>query len=165
MLVLWARQSNTSLQLSEEYGDVADIALTRAWIALTPDHFGRFAGLPALLGYLRTCVSATLIDIRRSQTSRERALKRLEVGGVATPEELVIDQLEREELWQQINQIELSRAERVVLIEYYLYDLPPRAIRARHRDLFSTILAVYAAQRSLKARLQRSLDLKRLKEG
>jgi DNA-directed RNA polymerase specialized sigma24 family protein len=162
MLIGWARQSNTTLQLPEDYGDIADQALTRAWSALTPESFARFPNLASLLGYLRSCVSALMIDIARSRASRERTVQRLFVEETATPEEIVMGRIAREELWRVLKSIPMSAAERAVLLCYYVYAMPPRDIQAHHPELFPTVPEVYAAQRSLKACLQRSVELRRL---
>jgi hypothetical protein len=164
VLIGWARQNNTALQFGEEYGDIADQALARAWAALTPERFAAFPGLGALLAYLRACVAAVLIDMARVRASRERALQRLQMPVALTPEELVLDQLQRAELWRVVCRAVVSRQERVVLAEHFVHGLPPRRILARHPTLFDDVRDVYAAQRNLKARLQRNLELLRLRE-
>jgi hypothetical protein len=47
-----------------------------------------------------------------------------------------------------------TEQERTVLIDSFVYALPPRAILARHPDLFADVGAVYAAKRALFSRLE-----------
>ncbi len=51
----------------ESCEDLADRALARAWAALSPKRFAAFPSLPALLAYLRTCVTTTAIDAARDE--------------------------------------------------------------------------------------------------
>jgi hypothetical protein len=44
-----------------------------------------------------------------------------------------------------------------------MLELPPRAILARHPDLFADITAVYDAKRTLIRRLQHNVEIKRLR--
>ncbi|HWQ14743.1 MAG TPA: sigma-70 family RNA polymerase sigma factor [Roseiflexaceae bacterium] len=164
MLIAWARAHSTAPQHGEDHGDIADQALARAWAALTPERFAAFPGLGALLAYLRTCVVAVLIDLARARARRERALQRLGARAPLTPEELVLDQAGRADLWRIVAAAAESEQEQVVLREHFVYGLPPRRILARHPTLFDDVTDVYAAQRNLKARLQRNLELRRLRE-
>lgn len=164
MLIGWARQNQITLQLGEESGDIADQALARAWAALTPARFDEFPNLASLLAYLRTCVAAVLIDMSRSRTSRERAMQRLEQRSTPTPEELVLDQMEFDMLWRVVSSVVESEQERVVLVENFVYNLPPRSILLRHPRLFDDVTDVYMAQRNLKARLQRNLALREIRQ-
>lgn len=164
MLIGWASRNDMTLQVGEDYGDVADQAFERAWHAMTPARFVHFPSLAAMLAYLRTCVAAVLIDIARAQTSRDRALQRVELPGVPTPEETVLGRMQRAELWRVLSGAVESQQDRVVLVENFVYGLPPRRILVRHPSLFDDVMDVYAAQRNLKARLQRNLELRRLRE-
>jgi DNA-directed RNA polymerase specialized sigma24 family protein len=164
MLMSWALRNDTSLQVNEDYGDVADQALERAWRAMTAERFAQFPTLAAVLAYLRTCVAAVLIDIARSRASRDRTLQRLALPDTPTPEETVLSRMQHEELWRVVSGAVESQQDRVVLLENFVYGLPPRRILMLYPNLFDDVMAVYAAQRNLKARLQRNLALRRLME-
>ncbi len=56
-------------------------------------------------------------------------------------------------------------AERVVLIESFVNELPPRAILSQYPQFFADIAAVYNAKRNLFTRLRRSEDLRGLYEA
>jgi DNA-directed RNA polymerase specialized sigma24 family protein len=161
MLIAWAGQCSASGSTDDQCEDIADRALARAWAALTPGRFEQFPTLAALLAYLRTCISATAIDAARAQVVRDRTYGKLEVNQVATPEEVVLDEIERGELWQAAIEAAASERERVVLVESFQFELPPRAILSRHPDLFTTISEVYLAKRHVLGRLQRSAAVRR----
>ena len=50
------------MAVNESYEDLADHALARAWIALSPARFANFPSLGAVLAYLRACVTAAVVD-------------------------------------------------------------------------------------------------------
>lgn len=164
LLVAWSRQSHARTPSCEAAEDLADRALARAWAALTPERFAQFSSLPALLGYLRTCVSATVIDSSRIEVTRDRAYQKLESRGVASPEQIVVDDAVRTALWKAIAPLVTSEREYIVLIESYVHALAPRQIQARHPSCFADANEVYGVKRNLINRLLRSRDLKRLYE-
>jgi len=161
MLISWASQCSAIDMAREHCDDIADRALARAWAALTPERFAQFPSLAALMAYLRTCVTATAIDAARSEIARERTQQRMEIGDVATPEQLVLDEIDRCDLWRAVLGAVRSARERIVLVESFQLDLPPRTILARHPNLFDNVGAVYLAKRHLLARLQRNPEVRR----
>jgi DNA-directed RNA polymerase specialized sigma24 family protein len=165
MLIGWASQCSATGATGEPCEDIADRGLARAWRALTPARFVSFPNLPALMAYLRACVFATAIDSARAQIVRERAYQKLELDSVASPEQVVLDEIERVELWQVVLDAIGSEQQRIVLVESFRLNLPPRAILARHPDLFPDIDAVYMSKRHLIGRLQRSPKVRRFLQG
>lgn len=165
MLIAWASQCSASGSTDEHCDDIADRALARAWAALSPERFGQFPTLAALLAYIRACVTATAIDSARAQVVRERAYGKLEASPIATPEEVVLDEIERSDFWRAALAAATCQQERVVLVESFQLELPPRAILARHPSLFADIGAVYLTKRHLLGRLQRSPELRRFLRG
>jgi DNA-directed RNA polymerase specialized sigma24 family protein len=162
LLLAWSRQSRARTPSGEAAEDLADRALARAWAALTPERFAEFKSLPALLGYLRTCVTATVIDSSRVEITRDRAYQKLESRGVPSPEQIVVDEAARAALWEVIAPLVASEREYIVLIESYVYTMAPRQILARYAGDFDDVNDVYAAKRNLLNRLLRSRDLQRL---
>jgi DNA-directed RNA polymerase specialized sigma24 family protein len=161
MMVAWARRCHVADLSGECYEDLADEALARAWKALSPERFAQFPNLAALLGYLRTCVMAAAIDAARARTSYERMAERMEHSASAAPDQLVLEQLDRTELWQLANSLVASEAERVVLLERYVLDLPPRVIQSRHPGLFPDVRRIYETIRNICDRLRRNQDVRR----
>ena len=164
LLISWAYHSTSRMYAGEWCDDLADQAFARAWVALTPARFAEFPNLPRLLGYLHACVVTTVIDNGRARASSERTLNKLEVGAIATPEQIVVAEVEREELWRVVSALATSAAEQVVLVESFAYGFPPRTILARHPQLFANVAAVYSTKRNLFARLQRNRELLRIND-
>jgi len=160
----WSRQYCARSSTDESAEDIADRALSRAWSALTAEQFAHFGSLASLMAYLRSCVAAAVIDNARAMATRERAYQRLEVGVVATPEQHVLYSNARQVFWQHVLKIVTAELERLVLKETFVFALPPRAIFARHPDLFESIDQVYALKRNLTNRLVRSREFRRICE-
>jgi len=164
LLAAWAARCGACVQFGEWADDIADQALARAWVALTPARFAAFPTLARLLSYLRTCVTTTVIDSARARATVERGLQQLPSGMAETAEQIVLAALDRATLWRTVLELAATPAERIILVESFAYGLPPRAIQARHPQLFAGVAAVYSAKRNLFARLQRSRELTRLRD-
>lgn len=164
MLIAWTRRCQASELTGEQCEDLADEALARAWRALTPEHFAQFPNLAALMGYLHTCVTTTVIDAARARTAYERRTLRFELAHstVEPPDQLVLEQLGRKELWRLASSVAVGEAERVVLTERFVFDLAPRQIQTRHPALFPDVRKIYETIRNLCARLRRNRDLQGL---
>jgi DNA-directed RNA polymerase specialized sigma24 family protein len=162
LLAAWASRCSASAALTESYDDLADQAFARAWSALSPERFASFPTLAALLAYMRACVTTTVIDHARSELSRERIEQSIQADEVATPEQLIMDQFQRQEVWRLAETAVVSEQERVVLRETFVNDLPPRAILRRYPDLFADAHAIYTTKRNLFDRLQRCTELRQV---
>jgi DNA-directed RNA polymerase specialized sigma24 family protein len=163
LLAAWAAQSSARTMSAEQPGDIADQALARAWAALSSARFSAFPHIATLMAYLRTCVRATVIDQAREQASQQRAAQSLEgTFEASTPEQTVLRELDRGEIWRLIEQITSSPEERIIVRESLVYALPPREIQARHPDMFADVAEVYRVKRNLINRFQRNHDLQRL---
>ena len=160
LLIAWAARCGAALRTGEPCDDLADQALARAWMALSPGHFSRFSGVGSLIAYLRTCVMTTVIDIERAQIVRERTRYQLEIGSAATPEQVVMEELDRAELWRLVSGLVQTEQERIFLVERFVYGLQPQAIQLRHTNLFADVATVYRARQNLLARLGRNPQLR-----
>src|SRR5262249_10136117 len=159
LLIAWTGHRSSNATIGERADDIANRALVRAWSALSPERFGQFPNLAAVLAYLRACVTSVVIDCARSEANLERVMQLIEVDQVATPEQIVLDQVDRRELWRIASQLAQSEEERVVLAESYVYVLPPRVILERHPHPFADTTAIYATKRNLLTRLKRCPEL------
>ena len=164
LLIAWAARCSTHSLHTEAGSDIADHALARAWSALTPERFATFSSLKQLLAYLRVCVTSAAIDSVRAQVQFDSLIQRQPARVVASPEQIVLADLERTDLWDTVLRLSATPAERVALVEGCVYSLPPRAILARHPQLFPDVRAVYAAKRNLIDRLRRHHEILRLRE-
>jgi DNA-directed RNA polymerase specialized sigma24 family protein len=164
LLVAWAHRCCAKMHIVDCYDDIADHALARAWVALTPARFMAFPTLAKLLAYLRACVTTTAIDCVRAQIAAERSHAALSANTAASTEQIVLADIDRAALWRTVIGLVATEAERVVVIETFAYGLSPRDILARHPRLFADIDAVYGARRNLFARLHRNREIVRLRE-
>jgi hypothetical protein len=80
----------------------------------------------------------------------------------APPEPAVLERLRRDEIWRQISEAALSDQEQLVLGETLIYALPPRAIQARHPDLFTDVAEIYRIKLGLFQRLRQHHRLQQL---
>lgn len=163
LLIAWAGQCSAKVQIAEDGDAIADQALARAWRALSSAEFAAFPNLAALMAYMRACVAAVVIDANRSQVAYERVQQCVRLGDVATPEDLLMAQWAREELWRCAIEVAATPQERAILIDSFVFELPPRAIHARHPRLFASVDDVYAIKRNLLNRLQRSRAIRDLR--
>lgn len=164
LMVAWARQYGARRPGLDHSDDIADLALARAWNALTPERFAGFPTLARLMGYLRTCVISTAIDGARAHEQVDR-LPPWSGGGLApAPEQIVLAAQDRRDLWRLVLAQAGTAAERVVLLETVLLGLPPRTIQERHLRLFPDVAAVYSTKRNLFSRLQRCPELLQLRQ-
>jgi DNA-directed RNA polymerase specialized sigma24 family protein len=163
LLAAWAVQSSARNMIAERPEDLADQAFARAWAALSSAEFSAFPHISSLLAYLRTCVRATVIDHARDQAGQQRAVQSIESAGVAAaPEQAVLEELDRTELWQLIMDITHSLQEQIIVRECLVYALPPRTIQARHPEMFADVMQVYRVKRNLINRFQRNRELQQL---
>lgn len=164
LMVAWARQYGGQRSGLEHSTDIADLALARAWSALTPERFADFPTLARLMGYLRMCVMSTAIDGARMHEHVDRLLPWSSGGLAPAPEQIVLAAQDQRDLWRLVLTQASTAAERVVLLETVLLGLPPRTIQARHLRLFPDVAAVYSTKRNLFSRLQRCPELLQLRQ-
>ncbi len=69
-------------------------------------------------------------------------------------DEEVLEQMRNQELWRLVGQRLNSEAERVVIIDAFVYGLKPAAIQARRPDLFASVNEVYLIKRNMIERLE-----------
>jgi DNA-directed RNA polymerase specialized sigma24 family protein len=164
LMIAWTNRACAAMVINELSEDLADQAFCRAWAALKPEQFANFPNAATLIAYLRSCVGATVIDCARAQSSRARAVQKIEIDEVLTPEQIVNAQMEHDELWHLVYCLLETDQDRIILIESFVYDLPPREILARHMDAFADIVDVYQSKRNLFNRLQRNVELRQVYE-
>src|SRR6476646_5631378 len=163
LLMAWAAQSSARGLIAEQPEDIADPAFARAWAALSSARFSAFPHIASLLAYLRTCVRATVIDHARDQAGQQRAMQSIDSTGVsAAPEQMVLEELDRTELWRLIMHLTNNLQEQIIVRDCLIYALPPRAIQARHPDMFADVMHVYRVKRNLINRFQRNRALQLL---
>ncbi|MFQ3660826.1 MAG: sigma-70 family RNA polymerase sigma factor [Chloroflexaceae bacterium] len=151
---------------SSEYFVVG--AFAKFWRALSPERFAAFPTLASLLQYLQLCATSVVIDNIRAQSwsgSRLEETITLERDPTTAPDEEAMNRLDREEFWRFIDAQLHSEIERVVVYSSFVLGLTPRAIYARHPDLFDTVNDVYNVKRNVLGRLSRNQQLRQLIAG
>ena len=73
---------------------------------------------------------------------------------VATPDQIVLVQLDRDELWRITSSVAETAQEQCVLLSSYVYGLSPQAILERHPGLFADAAEIYTTKRNLLTRLK-----------
>ena len=148
---------------SDEYW--VNRAFQRFWIALSPDRFGRFPDLAALLKYLKMCVHSVLLDEVRAR--RAALVSSLEDVPDSIPaphdaEHSVIGKLAGQQLWQAIQRELQDEPERVVAYLSFARDLKPAEIFERYPTLYNGVADVYRVKRNVIERLRRSPEIRAL---
>src|SRR5215207_7712621 len=101
-------------------------AFQRFWMAVTPERFGRFPDLPALLKYLKMCVHSVLLDeVRARRAASVSSLEELwdVIPETRDAEGSVIGKLAGQQLWQAVNRELQDEPERVVAFLSFARDL------------------------------------------
>jgi DNA-directed RNA polymerase specialized sigma24 family protein len=117
LLIVWAVRCPATAASGESAENIADQALTRAWLALSSKGFGSFPNLAAFLSYLRMCVTHVAIDAARARATQARIAQWFTLRESKDLEQTVLEELERTELWQLINELVRTEQERVALVE------------------------------------------------
>jgi len=138
-------------------------AFQRFWMAVTPDRFGRFPDLAALLKYLKMCVHSVLLDEVRAR--RAASISSLEDVPETIPEPrdaegAIVGKLAGQELWKAVNRELQDEPERVVAYLSFARDLRPSDIFERHPTLYAGVADVYRVKRNVIERLRRSPEIR-----
>jgi|HigsolmetaAR201D_1030396.scaffolds.fasta_scaffold22750_2 DNA-directed RNA polymerase specialized sigma24 family protein len=165
LLMSWAMRCSAQVSTNEWVADIADQAFARAWLALTPERFANFPNLAMILSYLRTCVTTTIIDLVRRHSSNERVQQAIVPHSTPTPEQVALAELDRATIWRITNELVETPSERVVLLESFVNQSPPRTIFMQYPQFFATVEEVYNTKRNLFARLRRNEELRNLYES
>ena len=145
-----------ALPLADESADyLVNRAFERFWLSVGPDRFGSFAGLPALLQYLKLCARSVLLDEARART-RQRACHAGPGGPVPSIEDGVIGHIAASELWQAVSAEARDEAELLVATLSFVHGLKPRQIHQQCPDRFADVAEVYRIKRNLLDRLRRN---------
>ena len=138
-------------------------AFQRFWMAVSPDRFGQFTDLPALLKYLKMCVNSVLLDeLRARKVAMTGSLEEVTTEVVASEdsEASVLGELSGQQLWQVIVGEMQTEAERVVALLSFSRDLKPSEIFSRHPTLYESVADVYRVKRNVLERLRRSPEVR-----
>lgn len=156
---LWQYALASSL---DNHDDLVNRIFERFWRAVRPEKFARFPHLASLLGFLRTCVSSTVIDEIRAQRSWQLHRADSELADeveTASIDEQVLGEIGHTALWQRIEEVLRDPHDRLVIYLSYAMGLKPREIARRHAHLFPAVTEVHRRKRLALERLRRDPTL------
>lgn len=149
----WLRRHTAAALVGEADDYLINRAFERFWLYVKPERFNSFAGLPALLQYLKLCAHGALLDEARAQ-----ARKQVVHGGDYAQLSGIDEVGEREAarmLWQAVRAETRDEPERLIAMHSFIHGLKPREIYVRHPDQFVSIAEIYRIKRNLLERLRR----------
>lgn len=151
----WLRRHPAAHLADETDEYLVNRTFERFWQCMRPDHFGTFAGLPALLQYLKLCAHSILMDDVRAR-ARQRPDQIPMPESTPSPEEGIVGQITASELWQVVSTEARDEAELLVATLTFRHGLRPREIYEHCPDQFATIADIYRIKRNLLERLRRN---------
>lgn len=163
----WVRRHSAFASAGEEVQYFVNRAFEKMWLAITPDKFGHFADLKSLLRYLQMCVHSAIVDtVRASEQAlvdiEEARLRAESPSNAPAVEHAAMDQIQRQQLWQEIGARLHNDKERKVIYGSFVLALKPRELYAQYRELFRDVTEVYRVKENVLARLRRDADLQEL---
>ncbi|MGH2350226.1 MAG: RNA polymerase sigma factor [Chloroflexota bacterium] len=168
LVLAWIRRRWGAAAAREDDDYWVTRAFERFWMAVRPERFDQFRGLPALVQYLKLCAWSVLLDdVRDRGTVQLEPLEALEErpadGGLESSdvEAFTVGRMAGRDLWEVIWQALPDKAERQVVYLSFARDLKPREIAARYPGRFATVTEVYRAKRCALERLRRSTGIQR----
>lgn len=160
----WVERHPSFSASGEEVQYFVNRAFEKLWHALTPDKFGRFGDLKALLSYLKLCTHSVIIDHARV---RQRALLDDDLGETALAgqaastnvEGEAIDSAQQQEFWRLINARLSDEREQAVIFGSFVLAMKPAELHLRYAHLFSDVKDVYRTKQNVLERLRRDQEL------
>jgi len=155
----WVEHHNGYASSGEDVGYFVNRAFEKMWSAIQPEKFARFPDLKSLLRYLQLCVHSVVIDHVRAEEFATQEEPAAILDGVEAP---VLNKLQREAFWQQIQRRLHDEREQQLL--YYRYGLgfKPRQLCEHFPDEFPDVNEVYGMTQNILARLRRDEELRQL---
>lgn len=143
----------------EEAADLVLCAFTKLWRFYTPASLAAATGLGAVLAYLRSCAGTCVQEMRRARRLDPRFIGldgAVEVPSPGNLANIVLDELQRGELWRIVLEHCQDDADRCVAQLCLAMGLKPAEVAALHPALFADAASVYRVKRNLLARLSRN---------
>jgi len=163
IVLAWVRQHPARATTREDDDYWLNRTFERFWQAVGPERIAAFAGLAAILGYLKLCCHSVLLDEVRAQGALrfEPFPDHEGATGGEDVEAAAIGELSGRDLWGVISAELHDESERLVAHLCLVLGLKPREVYERHRERFADVADVYRVKRNLLDRLQRSPDIRR----
>lgn len=155
----WVQRHNGYAGSGEEASYFVNRSFEKMWSAIPPEKFNRFPDLKSLLRYLQLCVHSVVIDHVRAEEVAALEEPTVVLEGVEAP---IIDALQRQAFWQQIQRRLNDEREQQLLYYRYGLGLKPRQLCEHFPNEFPDINEVYGMTQNILARLRRDEELRQL---
>ncbi|CAN5862993.1 hypothetical protein BH10CHL1_BH10CHL1_15920 [soil metagenome] len=170
LVISWVERHASFATSGEDSTYFVNRAFEKMWSALGPEKFANFPDLKSLLRYLQLCTASVIVDHTRAR-DHVHFVSALSIDNQDDPggqygnigiEAPILDEIERQQLWQRIQQRLRSEAEQRLLYYRFALDLMPREICARFPDEFPDVKEVYKMLQKILDRLGRDPELKKI---
>lgn len=155
---------------SADCASLVNEAFTRFARAMTAQKWRDFAGVSALLAYLKCCAHSAATDYRRGSHPRwhEDPLDSISLAQEPASDDcadLVCERLAAQEVWAIVFRAAPLPEERLVLGLHIARGMAPRDLQQRYPTTFPTVDHIYRIRRRVIERLQRNKELRQLHFG
>lgn len=163
----WVKRHESFQGSGEEVQYFINRAFEKMWSAMSPEKFGQFPTLKAVLRYLQMCVHSVIIDEVRSSEPPTNDIDDDRLGhydgaGTAAAEDDALDTLYREKIWQEVEARLNDEKERVVVYGSYVLALKPSRLYEQFPDTFDDVNDVYRVKENVLARFRRDAGLQHI---
>jgi len=156
---VWIRRHPLCSKLDVAVEDLCAQVFSRFWQALTPARFRQKQPwtLCQLMAYLLRTTESVIHDAFRTQDAAWVSFDDVQHGSPDNSAKL-IERMDREEAWRQVQSALKDDAERLVIELLYRQGMAPREVAASNSDLFPDVTVVYRIQSRVIRRLRRQLN-------
>ncbi len=171
LVIYWINQHSAFPSTDEDHDYFLNRTFDNFWRAFSrdPGKFSRFRNLKAIMQYLKLCVFTTVQEYAERRMGPHLALySNKPIEAVATtysPIETLNERLLANAVLDYVMSAVKTEQERIVAVDFLVYDMKPREIFAEHGDAFDNVSQVRRVKGNLMARLRRDERLLAVLEG
>lgn len=165
LVTSWVQRHHAFALADEDREYFVNRTFANFWRAFSrdPQKLAKFGDLKSLLQYLKLCAySAVQEYVERQMRPRHMTLSDKPIETIADLNDYigdVDDHMLATTLWKHVLSSVKNDQERIVARDYLLYDMKPREIYARHKDVFASVSQLRRVKGNLMARLRRDNEL------
>lgn len=161
----WVWQHPRFHEISIEANEVTNRVFGNVWSSLSSETFQMLHSMPAMMKYLKQCVSSVIFDeirsiARRPTIDHEYELDQISTSEFANPAYIYEFRTEQKQLWRMVYEMLNTTAEQTLIKEIFVFGRKTDEIVKRHPSLFPDANAVYRAKANLLKRLRRKMKKK-----
>ncbi len=162
IVLAWVRHHPSRALINESDDDWVNETFARFWRAVSPDRFGMFPNLAAILRYLKMCVHSSLMDEARASDAQHVAPMddAVEMAAPLDVEGVALGASTASHFWQSIQAELQDDVEQLVVYLSFVLDLKPGEIQARYPEHYASVADVYRIKRNVLERLRRSDEIR-----